>query len=101
VNQSTLSVAIFALVFGATFLVTAPLTIVFVSQSFGKRHLGSLTGLITMVHQICGGIGAYLGGAAFDATGGYHAAFWLMFVLSLIALVLTLMLRGSARQAAV
>jgi predicted MFS family arabinose efflux permease len=101
VNQSTLSVAIFALVFGATFLVTAPLTVVFVSESFGKRHLGSLTGLVTMVHQICGGIGAYLGAAAFDATGRYDAAFWLMFVLSLIALVLTLMLRRPARAAAI
>jgi predicted MFS family arabinose efflux permease len=100
-NQSTVSVAIFALVFGATFLVTAPLTVVFVSESFGKRHLGSLTGLVTMVHQICGGIGAYLGAAAFDATGRYDAAFWLMFVLSLIALVLTLMLRRPARQAAI
>jgi predicted MFS family arabinose efflux permease len=100
-NQSTVSVAIFALVFGATFLVTAPLTVVFVSESFGKRHLGSLTGLITMVHQICGGIGAYLGAAAFDATGRYDAAFWLMFVLSLVALVLTLMLRRPPREAAI
>jgi len=100
-NQSTVSVAIFALVFGATFLVTAPLTVVFVSESFGKRHLGALTGLVTMVHQICGGIGAYLGAAAFDATGRYDLAFWLMFVLSLIALVLTLMLRRPAREAAI
>jgi predicted MFS family arabinose efflux permease len=92
-DQSTLSVAIFALVFGATFLVTAPLTVVFVSESFGKRHLGALTGLITMVHQTCGGMGAYLGAAAFDATGGYTIAFWIMFVVSLIALILTLMLR--------
>ena len=55
VDQSAVSVAVFALVFGATFLVTAPLTVVFVSESFGTRHLGALTGLITMVHQICGG----------------------------------------------
>ncbi len=101
VNQSTLSVAIFALVFGATFLVTAPLTVVFVSESFGRRHLGSLSGLITMVHQICGGLGAYLGAAAFDARGNYDAAFWTMFVASLIALVLTLMLHRPHRAAAV
>jgi predicted MFS family arabinose efflux permease len=93
-NQSTISVAVLALVFGATFWVTAPLTVVFVSDHFGKRHLGSLTGLITMVHQMCGGIGAYLGAAVFDTTGGYDAAFWFMAVVSLIALVLTLMLRS-------
>lgn len=93
VDQSELSVAVFALVFGVTFLVTAPLTLVFVSESFGSRHLGALTGLITMVHHICGGLGAYLGAAVFDATGTYNAAFVTMFVASLVAVVLTLLLR--------
>jgi predicted MFS family arabinose efflux permease len=97
VDQSALSVAVFALVFGATFLVTAPLTIVFVSQSFGTRHLGGLTGLITMVHQIFGGIGAYLGAAVFDATGTYNIAFSMMLAVSLLALLLTLLLRQPRR----
>jgi predicted MFS family arabinose efflux permease len=92
VDQSPVSVAIFALVFGATFLVTAPLTVVFVAQSFGARNLGGLTGLITMVHQIFGGLGAYLGAAIFDATGTYNAAFAAMLVVSAVALVLTLLL---------
>ncbi|HEY5216853.1 MAG TPA: hypothetical protein VIJ17_08165 [Pseudolabrys sp.] len=83
----------FALVFGATFLVTAPLTVAFVSESFGTRHLGALTGLVTMVHQIFGGIGAYLGAAVFDVTGNYDVAFAMMFAASLLALLLTLMLR--------
>jgi predicted MFS family arabinose efflux permease len=96
-DRSTLSVAIFALVFGATFLVTAPLTVVFVSDSFGHRHLGALSGLITMVHQIAGGAGAYLGAATFDATGSYATAFAVMLVLSVVALVLTIMLLGPAR----
>ena len=93
VDQSEVSVAIFALVFGATFLVTAPLTVVFVAERFGTRHLGALTGLITMVHQIFGGIGAYLGAAVFDVTGNYNDAFVGMLVLSLAALLLTLLLR--------
>ncbi len=93
IDQSEVSVAIFALVFGVTFLVTAPLTVVFVSQSFGTRHLGALTGLITMVHQIFGGIGAYLGAAVFDATQRYDGAFAVMLVASTIALALTLLLR--------
>ncbi|MEJ2379484.1 MAG: MFS transporter [Pseudolabrys sp.] len=92
-DRSKLSVAVFALVFGVTFLVTAPLTVVFVSQSFGTRHLGALTGLITMVHQICGGAGAYLGAAIFDARGSYDPALWLMLVVSLAAMLLTLLLR--------
>jgi predicted MFS family arabinose efflux permease len=93
IDQSEVSVAVFALVFGATFLVTAPLTVVFVAQSFGTRHLGALTGLITMVHQIFGGIGAYVGAAVFDATHRYDGAFAVMLASSTIALVLTLLLR--------
>jgi methanogenic corrinoid protein MtbC1 len=34
-----------------------------------SRHLGALTGLITMVHRIFGDIGAYLGATVFDVTG--------------------------------
>src|SRR3954471_7570940 len=98
-DQSPLSIAIFALVFGATFLVTAPLTAVFVRESFGTQNLGALTGLITMVHQIFGGVGAYAGAAIFDATGAYDAAFVLMLVSAVAALALTLMLGKPASRA--
>jgi len=93
ISPSPASIAIMALVFGATFLVTAPMTLLFVRDCFGTRHLGALTGVITMVHQIFGGIGAYGGALIFDATGGYGAAFMVMLVASAIALGLTLMMR--------
>jgi predicted MFS family arabinose efflux permease len=97
VDQSAVSVAIFALVFGVTFLVTAPLTVLFVSENFGTRHLGSLTGLITLVHHMCGGAGAYLGSAVFDSTGSYDVVFPIMLVSSVLALMLVLPLRRSPR----
>jgi predicted MFS family arabinose efflux permease len=96
IDQSPLSIAVFALVFGSTFLVTAPLTVVFVRDSFGTKHLGALAGLVTMVHQIFGGVGAYGGAAIFDATGSYDVAFVLVAGLSTLALVLTLMMRRPA-----
>ena len=92
IDQSPLSIAVFALVFGATFLVTAPLTVVFVRESFGTRNLGALAGFITMTHQIFGGLGAYAGAAIFDATGGSDAAFVVMLASAVVALALTLML---------
>jgi predicted MFS family arabinose efflux permease len=92
IDQSPISIAIFALVFGATFLVTAPLTVLFVRESFGTRNLGALAGLITMVHQVFGGVGAYAGAAIFDATGTYDAAFVLMLASAVLALALTVML---------
>jgi predicted MFS family arabinose efflux permease len=96
VDQSPLSIAVFALVFGATFLVTAPMTVLFVRDQLGMKHLGALTGLITMVHQIFGGLGAWGGAVLFDATGSYDAAFVLMLAVSALALALTLMLRRPA-----
>jgi predicted MFS family arabinose efflux permease len=95
VDRSPLSLALFALIYGMTFTVTAPLTVLFVRDSFGLAHLGALTGLITMVHQICGGLGAYMGAALFDATGSYSVAFWTMLFLSGLAVVLTLTLRAA------
>lgn len=99
-DQSALSISIFALVYGATFMVTAPLTVLFVRESFGTRHLGALTGLITMVHQVFGGVGAYGGALVFDATGSYDAAFWVMLASSVVALALTLTLRRPSSSAA-
>jgi predicted MFS family arabinose efflux permease len=92
VDQSPLSVTIFALVFGLTFLMTAPLTVLFVRDAFGVAHLGAIAGLVTMVHHIFGGIGAWLGAAVFDHTGHYDGAFAVACVGSLVALVFTIML---------
>jgi predicted MFS family arabinose efflux permease len=96
VDQSPVSISIFALVFGATFWVTAPLTVLFVRDHFGMANLGALTGLITMVHQIFGGLGAWGGALIFDATGSYDAAFVLMLAASALALVLTFLVRRTA-----
>ena len=88
-DQSTVSVFIFALVFGVTFLMTAPLTVLFIRDSFGLRNLGTIGGLIVMVHHIFGGIGAWLGAAVFDSTGTYTIAFTVMMAASVLALFLT------------
>jgi predicted MFS family arabinose efflux permease len=95
IDQTPLSITVFALVFGATFLVTAPLVVLFVRDQFGMAHLGALTGMITMVHQISGGLGAYSGALIFDATGSYDAAFVIVFVASVVALALSLAVRHS------
>jgi predicted MFS family arabinose efflux permease len=93
VDQSTVSVALFALVFGATFMVTAPLTVVFVAEHFGSRNLGALTGLVTMVHHIAGGLGAWLGALSFDRLGGYDVAFAVMLASNVLVLGLLPLLR--------
>lgn len=79
------SIIVFALLYGATFLVTAPLAAVFAERTVGRTHMGWVSGILIMVHQIAGGLGAFLGGSVFDRWGSYNNAFMLMFVLSLAA----------------
>ncbi|HEX5643472.1 MAG TPA: MFS transporter [Thermoleophilia bacterium] len=91
--QNAASFWALALGFGFTFLVTAPLTTTLMGRLYGFAHIGLLGGFITTVHHVGGGIWAYLGGAVYDATGGYTPAMAISAVASAIALVLTLLIK--------
>jgi cyanate permease len=66
--------------------------VLFVRDAFGMANLGAISGIVTMVHQVFGGIGAYAGAAIFDTSGHYDLAFMVMLVASVLALILTLCL---------
>ena len=51
---------------------------------FGRRHLGSIRGIVTPVTLIIGGIGAPVAGYVRDATGSYDSIWWGGVVLMLI-----------------
>ena len=87
------TILLFALCYGITFWITAPLTVVFVQKYFGRENLGVLSGIVIMIHQAAGGAGAYSGGAVYDAFGDYHNIFVWMFVLSIVAFLLTWQIR--------
>ena len=93
VSQSTSSIVAFALLYGLTFPITAPLTVVFAGNIFGAARMGTVSGTIGMVHQIAGGLGALVGALIFDHWGSYDRAFVLALGLSLLAMAATLMLR--------
>ena len=93
--QSTAGIVVFALAYGFTFLITAPLTVVFAGNIFGTEKLGSISGVISMVHQIAGGLGAFVGALIFDQWGSYDRAFILMLMLSVAALVAVATVRES------
>ena len=92
-SQSKPAVMIFALLYGFTFLMTAPLTVIFSGNIFGSARLGRISGTISMIHQISGGIGALAGALAFDIWGSYDRAFLLMLTLSVVATTGTLLVR--------
>ena len=92
-SQSTPAIVVFALLYGFTFLITAPLTVTFAGSMFGAPRLGMMSGIINMVHNIAGGLGALVGGIVFDTRGSYDAAFVLMLALAVIASALTFTIR--------
>ena len=95
--QGTPAILAFGLLYGFTFLITAPLTVVFLSNIYGPNRLGTLTGTVSMIHQIMGGLGALAGGWIYDMTGAYDSAFVLMLALSLAATALTFSVREPLR----
>ena len=98
--QETPAIAAFALAYGFTFLITAPLTVVFAGNLFGPSRLGAVSGLINAVHQVAGGLGAFVGAVIFDRSDSYDGAFALMAALAVIAIAATLSLqRGKLRPA--
>ncbi len=97
--QDTPAIIAFALLYGFTFLITAPLTIVFAGNMFGSGNLGTVSGFISMVHQIAGGLGALAGAIIFDVRGSYDAAFLLMLGLAIVAAVLTILVRERPSRA--
>ena len=95
-SQANASVIVFALLYGFTFLMTAPLTVMFSGNIFGQSRLGRISGTISAVHQISGGLGALAGALSFDIWGSYQQAFVLVLALSILATVATLMVRDRA-----
>lgn len=95
-SQSHTSVIVFALLYGFTFLMTAPLTVMFSGNIFGRERMGRISGTISGVHQVSGGLGALVGALSFDIWGSYDRAFMLLLALSIIATVATLLVRDRA-----
>ena len=82
-------IVVAALLYGVTFWMTAPLAVVFAREVAGFALLGTVSGLITLVHHAAGGIGALAGASVFDTYGSYTNAFAAMLVLSVLAVVLS------------
>lgn len=66
---------LFAILFGATFFTTAPLSSTLVGTLFGPAHRGVIFGAANLFHHTAGALGAYAGGLLFDLTGSYHNIF--------------------------
>ena len=65
----------FALIGGASWLATVPLTTGLTADVYGVRNVGMLGGLINFSHQMGGGAAVLIFGLTFDRYGTYDPAF--------------------------
>jgi MFS family permease len=92
-HQNTASFYVFSIIFGLTYLVTGPLTTTLLGRLYGFSHIGLLSGFVTTVHHIGGGLWAYLGGVIFDQTGSYRLAFVCSAIMAFIAFLCCILIR--------
>lgn len=87
---SPATVMIFAAVMGFTWLGTVPLTSGVVAQIFGVRYIGTLVGIVFLMHQVGSFLGAWLGGVVYEANGSYDTVWWAVVVLAFAAALIHL-----------
>ena len=91
--KTELTVVIFSVWMGMTFLATVPPTAGLVGKLFGTRYLATLFGVTLFAHQIGGFFGAWLGGIAFAATGSYDWMWYADIMLAVFAALINLPIR--------
>jgi len=87
------SLDIFAAIFGLNYISTVPPTTTLTANIFGRLSVGALSGWIFFSHQVGSALGAWAGGAIFDATGSYSWAFLSAAALAFIASGLSLLIK--------
>lgn len=65
----------FASLFGIAFGARGPIVSAMTADTFRGRHYGKIFGLIHLSNGIGAALGPWMGGALYDATGGYGLAF--------------------------
>ncbi len=86
-------VLLFSAVMGVTFLSTVPPTAGLVAKFFGPANMATLFGIVMLTHQLGGFLGAWLGGAVFEATGRYDWVWYADIVLAAGAALIHLPIR--------
>jgi predicted MFS family arabinose efflux permease len=78
----------FAAAMGATHMATLPPTSQLIAEQHGVARMGTLMGIVMLVHQVGGFAGVWLGGWAAQATGSDHLLWMVDIALALFAAAL-------------
>ena len=92
---SPASVYVFAALMGLLWLSTVPPTNALIAQIFGVQYMSMLSGFAFLSHQIGSFLGAWLGGALYEASGNYDVVWMLAIALGFFAAAINLPVRES------
>lgn len=92
-HQNTISFYVFALMFGFTMFITAPITTTLLARLYGLSNIGLISGFVTTIHHLGGGLWIWLGGAAFDRFGSYDMIFCVYAGFAVIALLCGILIK--------
>jgi len=84
---------VFASVMGLTFFSTIPPTVGLVAKFFGTGNIATLFGVVMLVHQVGGFLGAWLGGKVFEASGNFDLVWYIDIGLAVAAALIHLPIR--------
>lgn len=100
VVKDGLSITIWAVIFGLSYIATVPPVSSLTADLFGKASMGRVYGWITCSHQIGGACGAYLSGVIYTQAGSYAGAFTAAAALCFVASAMTYAIREERREPA-
>ncbi len=90
---------VFAVILGVSYGGVVPLQIVVSAELFGSGSLGTILGSFMLFITIGSALGPPLAGSIFDITGSYSLAFLISVIISVLAIILSLiLLRDKGRR---
>ena len=89
---------LFALVFGFGWGAQAVTRFAITSEVFGLASLGVMMGVLTLAEAVAAGFGSYFGGHIFDAVNSYQPVFFMGITLSIIAILLSRLLKPAIKD---
>lgn len=97
VREQPVVLLVIAVLGGASMSGSIAMATALTADIFGRFSVGSVFGLMFLVHQAGAAVGAWLGGVVFELTGGYGIAFTVACVALVTAAVVSLRIDERAR----
>jgi MFS family permease len=97
IRDNPAAIILVAVIGGVTMAGTMSMTSALTADIYGRHSVGTILGVIFLVHQTGAAVGSWLAGALFESTGGYGAAFTMATVILLGAAVVSLRIDDGSR----